>query len=130
MRHLPETYRIGRSIDAARFVMITAAFEWTFKKKYPDGISKKPTTIKAEETATEKLRELVDSSNGKLKKIYKFLRKLIGSNSLQAEIEQTGKDYADIIDVFGKHLYSMNKETLKYSEMGLRLSKQRNNFAH
>lgn len=130
LRHLPETYRIGRSIDAARFVMITAAFEWTFKKKYPDGISKKPTTIKAEETATEKLRELVDSSNGKLKKIYKFLRKLIGSNSLQAEIEQTGKDYADIIDVFGKHLYSMNKETLKYSEMGLRLSKQRNNFAH
>ena len=25
---------------------------------------------------------------------------------------------------------SMNKETLKYSEMGLRLSQQRNNFAH
>lgn len=49
---------------------------------------------------------------------------------MQAEIEQTGKDYADIIDVFGKHLYSMNKETLKYSEMGLRLSQQRNNFAH
>lgn len=130
LRHLPETYRIGRSIDAARFVMITAAFEWTFKKKHPDGISKKPTTIKAEETATKKLSELVDGSKGKLKKIYKFLRKLIGSNSLQAEIEQTGKDYADIIDVFGKHLYSMNKETLKYSEMGLRLSQQRNNFAH
>ncbi len=79
--------------------MITAAFEWTFKKKHPDGISKKPTTIKAEETATKKLSELVDGSKGKLKKIYKFLRKLIGSNSLQAEIEQTGKDYADIIDV-------------------------------
>lgn len=130
LRHLPDTYRTGRSINAARFVMITAAFEWTFKKKYADGISKKPTTIKAEETATEKLSELVYGSKGKLKEIYKFLRKLIGSNSLQAEIEQTGKDYADIIDVFGKHLYSMNKETLKYSEMGLRLSQQRNNFAH
>lgn len=130
MRHLPDTYRTGRSINAARFVMITAAFEWTFKKKYADGISKKPTTIKAEETATEKLSELVYGSKGKLKEIYKFLRKLIGSNSLQAEIEQTGKDYADIIDVFGKHLYSVNKETLKYSEMGLRLSQQRNNFAH
>lgn len=130
LRHLPETYRIGRSIDAARFVMITAAFEWTFKKNYPDGISKKPTTIKAEETATEKLSELVDSSKGKLKKIYKFLKKLIGSNSLKTEIEQVGKDYADIIDVFGNRLYFLNKETLKYNEMGARLSQQRNNFAH
>lgn len=130
LRHLPETYLIGRSIDAARFVMITAAFEWTFKKNYPDGISKKPTTIKAEETATEKLSELVDSSKGKLKKIYKFLKKLISSNSLKTEIEQVGKDYADIIDVFGNRLYFLNKETLKYNEMGARLSQQRNNFAH
>ena len=130
LRHLPETYRTGRSINAARFVMITAAFEWTFKKNYPDGITKKPTTIKAEETATEVLNGLVDGSNGKLKEIYKFLRKLIGSKSLQMEVEQIGKDYAEIVDVFGKRLYSINKETLKYSEMGLRLSQQRNNYAH
>ena len=130
LRHLPDTYRTGRSINAARFVMITAAFEWTFKKNYPDGITKKPSTIKAEETATEALNGLVDASKGKLKGIYRFLRKLIGSNSLQTEIEQMGKDYAEIVDIFGKRLYSMNNETLKYSEMGLRLSQQRNNFAH
>lgn len=130
LRHLPETYRTGRSINAARFVMITAAFEWTFKKNYPDGITKKPATIRAEETATEVLNGLVYGSKGKLKEIYKFLRKLIGSNSLQTEIEQMGKDYAEIVDVFGKRLYSINKETLKYSEMGLRLSLQRNNYAH
>lgn len=130
LRHLPETYRTGRSIDAARFVMITAAFEWTFKKNYPDGIPKKPATIKAEETATEIISGLVDNSKGKLKEIYKFLRKLIESNSLQTEIEQMGKDYEEIIDIFGKRLYSINKETLKYSEMGLRLSQQRNNYAH
>lgn len=41
-----------------------------------------------------------------------------------------GKDYADIVDLFGKRLYSINKETLQYNEMGLRLSQQRNNFAH
>lgn len=130
LRHLPDTYRTGRSINAARFVMITAAFEWTFKKNYPDGITKKPSTIKAEETATEALNGLVDASKGKLKGIYRFLRKLIGSNSLQTEIEQMGKDYAEIVDIFGKRLYSMNNETLKYSEMGSRLSQQRNNFAH
>ena len=130
LRHIPETYRTGRSIDAARFVMITATFEWTFKKNYPNGITKKPATVKAEALATETLNGLVDKSKGKLKEIYRFLRNLIGSNSLQTEIEQMGKDYADIVDLFGKRLYSINKETLKYNEMGLRLSQQRNNFAH
>ena len=73
------------------------------------------------------MNKLIDSSTSKLKEIYKFLRKLIGSNSLQNEIEQVGKDYAEIIDIFGQHLYSINKEKLKYSEMGSRLSNQRNN---
>ena len=130
LRHLPESYRSGRSIDAARFVMITAAFEWTFKKNYPDGITKKPATVKAEKAATEILNRLVDGSKAKLRQIYRFLRKLIGSDSLQAEIEQMGKDYKEIVDIFGRRLYSMNNKTLKYSEMGLRLSQQRNNFAH
>ena len=41
-----------------------------------------------------------------------------------------GKDYSDIIDVFGKNLYRINGQELKYSEMGQRLSDQRNHFAH
>lgn len=130
LRHLPETYRAGISINAARFVMITAAFEWTFNKNYPNGVEKKPATIKAEETAFQVLSGLIDASKGKLKEIYKFLKKVIGSNSLQAKIEQVGKDYADIVDVLGKRLYSLNEEVLKYNEMGLRLSQQRNNYAH
>ena len=128
--HIPESYRSGRIIDAARFVMITAAFEWTFNKNYPSGVSKKPASIKAENDATTTLTELINKSKGKLKEIYKFLIKLVGSNSLQSKIEQMGKDYDDIVGVFGKRLYSMNDEVLKYNEMGLRISKQRNNFAH
>ncbi len=129
-RHLPQSYKSGRHIDAARFVMITAALEWTFNKNYPKGITKKPATTKAEEEATISLQGLIDASKGKLKNIYKFLKKLIGSDSLQTKIEQIGKDYSDIIDVFGNRLYSLNHETLKYSEMGKRLSEQRNNYAH
>lgn len=41
MRHLPDSYEAGRHIDAARFVMITAAFEWEFRRIFPDGVSKK-----------------------------------------------------------------------------------------
>lgn len=130
LEHIPETYKNGRIIDAARFVMITAAFEWTFNKNYPNGVNKKPVSIEAEKNASATLNELINNSTGKLKEIYKFLIKLIGSNSLQAKIEQMGKDYNDIIRIFGDHLYSMNNEVLSYSEMGLRISKQRNNFAH
>lgn len=36
----------------------------------------------------------------------------------------------NIIGVFGKHLYHLNGEELKYSEMGKRLSSQRNHYAH
>ncbi len=110
--------------------MITAAFEWTFNKNYPDGITKKPKTIEAENAVTKELDRLINESQGKQKKIYKSLKNHISLDSLKPKIEQIGKDYAEIIEIFGKHLYSINHETLKYSEMGLRLSEQRNNFAH
>ncbi len=129
-RHIPESYKSGCTIDAARFVMITAAFEWTFNKNYPEGVKKKESTREAEDSIITKITELVETSTGKRKEIYKFLRKQVRSDMLQSKIEQVGKDFGDIIDVFGKHLYSINDEVLKYNEMGLRISHQRNNFAH
>lgn len=110
--------------------MITAAFEWEFHRNYPDGTKKSEATRKAEDDATKQLQELVDNSHGKLKSIYKFLKRLVKSDSLQSEIEQIGKDYSDIMDIFGKHLYSLNKEKFIYSEVGKRLGDQRNHFAH
>ena len=130
MRHLPETYDSGRHKDAARFVMITAAFEWEFRRLYPAGVRKGAATIKAEEAATEAIDGLLVASSGKLKNIYKFLKGLINANSLQSEIIQIGKDFDDIVGIFGKQLFRINDEELVYSDMGLRLSKQRNNFAH
>ena len=72
----------------------------------------------------------MESSSGKLKKKFQFLKKLIRADSLQTEIIKMGEDYDDIIGVFGKHLYQLNDESLVYSEMGERLANQRNNFAH
>lgn len=130
LRHLPETYLSGRHIDAARFVMITAAFEWEFRRAYPNGVPKKESTLKAENEAIGTIQNLCESSKGKLKQIYNFLRKLIKSDSLQSEIIQIGKDFDDIVGVFGHHLYKLNNENLVYSEMGQRLAAQRNHFAH
>lgn len=129
-RHLPKTYEDGRHIDAARFIMITAAFEWEFHRAYPDGVPKKETTILIENEAAEAIKKLIDSSTGKLKSKYKFLSKLIRSDSLQTELVKIGEDFDSVIGGFGKHLYSLNGEELVYSAMGDRLSSQRNHFAH
>lgn len=55
---------------------------------------------------------------------------LVRSNSLQSKIVQVGKDYSEIINLFGDYLYSLNNEKLIYCEMGERINIQRNNFAH
>ena len=130
LRHLPETYKNGRHIDAARFIMITAAFEWEFCRSYPDGVEKSEATVIAENAVAEEIQQQINITSGKKKKIYKFLKRLVKSDSLQAEIVQVGKDYSEIIDVFGNRLYSLNNQGMKYSEMGQRLSDQRNHFAH
>lgn len=129
-RHFPNTYESGRHIDASRFIMITAAFEWEFHREYPEGVPKKEATVKVEEEATEAIQKLIESSSGKLKKKYQFLRKLIKSDSLQTEIVKMGEDFDEIIGLFGRNLYKLNGESLVYSEMGERLANQRNHFAH
>ncbi len=129
-RHLPDTFEAGKHIDAARFVMITAAFEWEFRRIFPEGVKKKEAKIKAEEQAKHVLQELIDGSKGELKGIYKYMEKNIGSSPLSGKITFVGKNLVEIIDMFGKYLYGLNGEDLNYSEMGERLSQQRNNYAH
>ena len=130
LRHLPETYQSGRHIDAARFVMITAAFEWEFRRLYPEGVEKTAATIEAEKTVSDRIQECINETSGKQKKIFKFLKRLVKSDSLQSELIQMGKDFSGIIGVFGDRLYRLNEQELQYTEMGQRLADQRNHFAH
>lgn len=97
--HLPDTFEAGKHIDAARFVMITAAFEWEFRRIFPEGVKKKEAKIKAEEQAKQVLQELIDSSKGELKSIYKYMQKNIGSSPLSGKITFVGKNLVEIIDM-------------------------------
>ncbi len=130
LRHIPETYESGRRIDAARFIMITTAFEWEFKRAYPNGIQKSDQTVVAEKKANEKMGELIQNNQGKLKEIYKRLQKRISDDTFQSKINQVGKDYESIISLFGNQLYSRNNQKVNYKEIGKRLGDQRNHFAH
>ena len=110
--------------------MITAAFEWEFKRAYPDGLPKKESTLRAESEVESAIQSLINQSTGKVKHKYQFLKKLIRTDSLQNEIIQIGKDFDDLIGTFGRHLYNQNGQELHYEEMGKRLADQRNHFAH
>ena len=129
-RHIPNSSKAGRHIDAARFVMITAAFEWEFRRLYPDGIPKSESTLKVESQVEKALKRLIDSSSGDLKRKYKLLLKTAKFSSLENKVIKIGEDFHDIIGIFGDRLYKMNGEQLSYKEMGERIAKQRNNFAH
>lgn len=88
--------------------MITAAFEWEYKRNFPDGVPKKEARLKAEAAVTDEIDEKIKSSAGKKREIYKFLKRLVKSDSLESEIIHTGKVIDNIIGVFGKHLYHLN----------------------
>lgn len=131
LRHLPASYSVRGQIDAARFVMVTAAFEWEFKRLYPLGIPKEEKRKEAEERVSAQIKALKDSSHGKEKEIYKsLLRNIERFLSLENKIEIIGKDYSEILDIFGKQLYELSDMQLSYSETAKRLGSQRNDFAH
>lgn len=111
--------------------MITAAFEWEFDRLFPDGICKSKERVEAELIVSQKLNELIDTSSGKTKKIYKSLLKCIERRpSLANKIEKIGSDMGALLEPFGQQLYGFNKEELNYTDMGKRLGDQRNYFAH
>ena len=130
LRHVPESYRSGRIINAARFVMITAAFEWEVRRLFPEGIPKSNSAINIENEASKAIDTLISESTGKLRKKYEFLKSLIPADTLQRKIIKASEKIDPIVGQFGRKLYELNELTLKYSEMGERISKQRNNFAH
>lgn len=86
--------------------------------------------LAVEKAATEAIEVLFKNSTGRLRDKYRYLKKRIKDDPLQSEIEQVGKDFSEIIEPFGKQLYSIYGEKLVYSEMGKRLGDQRNHFAH
>ena len=131
-RHLPEDYKDSKRLDHPKFIMVTAAVEWIAKGLYPDGIEHSKKTEKAIEQVGKELDEKIESTSGKVKDQYKFLRNVLGSDSLSVRINQICKDYEELITPFGKYLYGINNEldNFDYPKISQRIEKQRNNFAH
>ena len=130
LRHLPRTNKDKHVIDAARFVLVTAAFEWEFQRLYPDGVPKRAARLKGEKRALEIIEKEIESSTGEIKQALKRAKLSIGFTNLQSKVVYAAKQFSSVIDVFGKRLYDLNEEEFKCSKIGERLANQRNNFAH
>lgn len=131
LRHIPEDYKSGRHYTAAKFIMIMAAFEWEYRKMYPEGVKKSVSHIEAENAVEKMIEGLIgEAINKKQKGILKHLLRLVRTDNLSSRINQIGNEYDDLVGAFGQYLYRINGAELKCSEMGKRLEKQRNNFAH
>lgn len=128
LRHIPRTSDDWRIIDASRFVLLTAAFEWEFERLYPEGILKRK--AEAESKAIEMMQSLIDENTGDVKSFLKFAKKSIGFTNLQAKMIHAAKEFDSVIGDFGKRLFDLNNERFNYATIGKRLSEQRNNFAH
>ena len=132
LRHLGKSFRDSRIIDAASFVLRTAAFEWEFSRLFSEDEWKSEQRKILEEEASKELERLIENSTGKLKKIYKDLKKSVVSYlSLSQKISQIFEEYGvTILDKFGRYMYKLNNISYNHSEIAERIGKQRNNFAH
>lgn len=131
MRHFPKSHKSGAVMRPENFVMITAAFEWEFKRLFPEGIAKEKASLDLDNQVKNNIKKLFDSSSGKLKKRYgRILKSLDYDSTLQSKVIHAGKELDSIIHCFGVYLYKLNDTCLDYKEMGKRIADQRNHYAH
>jgi len=128
--HIPTTAAQGKEITNASFLMTTAAFEAEFSRLYPNGLPTSENRTKAQSTVEVTIQNLIETTHGKEKDIYKFLKKMIRTDATKDKVALAARDYGDIADIFGKHLFALNHVEFEYTTIGQRVFDQRNIFAH
>jgi len=132
VEHIPKSKHDKHLITPARFILITAAFEYNFNKIYDIPLSSKQETVKND--LLDAIKELPEnkSYNNELKKKHKYFIKLISNTktNLSNKIQYALKDLNQILKPFIEYLYNLNNQNFEYSAIGERLQEQRNNFAH
>lgn len=113
MKHITENLRDARNGTSARYIMVTAGFEWEFRF----------------------LNEEIKINTGKNKKFFKYYRSLISKNdtSLSEKILWPLNEFDNVLKVFIKRIYKLNdvyKEEFEYQKIAVRIQTQRNNIAH
>lgn len=135
LEHIPVNSRDSRVITPARFVLITAAFEWEFRHIYGSNLKEEENDIfkNSKVEVLKMLEEKINSTTGKLKKNIKLYKRIIENidMSLSEKIQRVLNDNSNILDCFIRNIYLMNGiSEVKYSDIAGRIQTQRNNYAH
>ncbi len=131
--HIPSTYNDRLKITPSRFILITAAFEWSIRGIYNIPISEKQERVKNDILRVISDLKEKEDYNHNLRKQLEFYKKIIENidSNLSKKISYALKDLSVILEKFIKNIYKINgRENFKYSEIAERIQNQRNNYAH
>lgn len=136
LTHIPENSVEKSTMTPARFVMITAGFEWQFRKSYEELNIESEKEKKRNEGLKEVLAFLdqkIEESTGAKRKYFKGLKDRTRNTDmgLSPKINWALNEFKDVLDLFINHIYKLNHyEDVKYSDIGDRIQNRRNDYAH
>lgn len=129
IEHIPLSSSDRLHISIARFVLITAAFEWEFSQKYHDTIEASSKEQAAKSRVKQHLLDQANITTSKEKSIYKYLISQVDHNPLERKLKVAFKNYEYVKDIV-RGMYQANGIEVDYNKISSRIQMQRNNYAH
>lgn len=136
LRHLPRDLKEASNITPARFIMVTAGFEWEFQFLHEElSRSSKEKYQKETEEILNFLQGKIDITTGDSKKFFKSFKSLVSKNdsSLSDKLFWTLEEFKDVIEGFIKRLYrnhGISENRFQSRMIADRIANQRNKVAH
>jgi hypothetical protein len=132
-QHIPETKSDSNRITPAKFILITAAFEWNANDFFKIPLSPKREQVKSDVLESIRKIPVEKGYNRSLKDKLKFYVSLVSNIevNLSEKIVFALRELKQILDPFIQSLYKLNGLSVDtYEKMGDRIQAQRNGYAH
>lgn len=139
LMHLPDSIQDSRFISPAKYIMVTAGFEWEFSRSLEDKLTKENTTKYKDEiqSITDFFDDKIEETSGKKKKFYKSTKnRALGgvgqAYTLQQKLTFAFEEFNEVLNMFIKHIFSLNGIEFEsnYSELAERIADRRNAVGH
>lgn len=139
MSHLPETIQDSRLITPARYIMVTAGFEWEFSRSLEIELTSDTNTKYEKEIKdiSAFFDKKIKENSGKEKKFYKNTkRRALGDvgqkHTLQQKLAFAFEEFDDVLNDFITQIFYYNGVTFdsKYNDLAERIAERRNAIGH
>ena len=129
IRHIPKDEIDRNEITPEKFVTISNAFEWEFKRLFPNGVKHNEKKLKAIEQIKKDIYKISKDYTGEEKGIIKNVLNNVGKDNLESRLNYSYEELKNISERFFKRLCELNYIELK-KDIFTELQKLRNNFSH